>query len=119
MIACLFAGTLISCQDDPPAPPPEPTLPPITQTGENTFGCRIDGEVWLRGGSGFAPILSADFYHNGINILAANYSGNLDHYVRLSFGRVWSDTTFSISNYTSSSDFQYFEYILSDDNTSV
>lgn len=26
---------------------PEPELPPITQSGENTFGCRIDGKVWV------------------------------------------------------------------------
>ena len=25
----------------------DPELPPITQTGEDTFGCLVDGEVWL------------------------------------------------------------------------
>ncbi len=29
---------------------PEPELPPATQTGANTFGCRLNGELWLPGG---------------------------------------------------------------------
>jgi hypothetical protein len=27
--------------------PEEPTLPPITQEGKGTFGCLVNGEVWL------------------------------------------------------------------------
>jgi len=27
--------------------PPSNTLPPITQTGANTFGCKVNGQVWL------------------------------------------------------------------------
>ncbi len=47
----LLAGVFIlscafSCdEDDPPKPPTQ--LPPITQTGAYTFGCLLDGEVWL------------------------------------------------------------------------
>ena len=26
---------------------PPATLPPITQEGKNTFGCKVDGEVWV------------------------------------------------------------------------
>ncbi|RUT72803.1 hypothetical protein [Ancylomarina longa] len=25
----------------------DPQLPPVTQTGENTFGCLVNGEVWI------------------------------------------------------------------------
>ena len=35
---------------DPPLPPAIPywdTLPAITQTGANTFGCLVNGEVWV------------------------------------------------------------------------
>ena len=35
--------------DDPPQ------LPPITQTGEETFGCMINGELWLPHGSFPSP----------------------------------------------------------------
>ena len=40
---CLAACLLSCCKDDTP----EPSLPPITTTGANTFGCRINGKVWL------------------------------------------------------------------------
>jgi len=30
-----------------PETEPENTLPPITQVGANTFGCKVNGEVWL------------------------------------------------------------------------
>lgn len=48
---CLL--TLTAChKDDPaPTPPPPPTdytaLPPATQTGANTFGCKVNGQVWV------------------------------------------------------------------------
>jgi Family of unknown function (DUF6252) len=30
-------------------------LPPATQTGANTFGCKIDGKFWVPGGFGIIP----------------------------------------------------------------
>ncbi len=30
-----------------PDPPPEPTLPPETQTGARTFGCYVNDKLWL------------------------------------------------------------------------
>ena len=37
-----------SCKkDQPPNVLPPDTLPPITQTGANTFGCKINGQVWV------------------------------------------------------------------------
>ena len=43
LIASTFLLLLSCCKDDTP----EPSLPPITTTGANTFGCRINGKVWL------------------------------------------------------------------------
>jgi hypothetical protein len=37
---------LVACELFPEAEP-ENTLPPITQEGANTFGCKVNGEVWL------------------------------------------------------------------------
>jgi hypothetical protein len=37
----LFAAGSCEKEDE------EPQLPPITQTGEDTFGCMVDGEVWM------------------------------------------------------------------------
>jgi len=48
----LFLATTISCcnndDDNPPADPVD-LLPPATQTGAGTFGCLLDGEVFLPG----------------------------------------------------------------------
>jgi len=38
---------LASCKDDIKNVTPEPQLPPITSEGNNTFGCLIDGELFL------------------------------------------------------------------------
>ncbi len=38
----------------------EETLPPETQTGANTFGCLVNGKVWLNGG--YAPFPSSNLY---------------------------------------------------------
>ena len=42
---------LFSIKKDPPS------LPPITTTGENTFGCLVNGEFWLK---------NTQFLHGGI-----------------------------------------------------
>jgi hypothetical protein len=42
---------LYACKKDPPPIPPQiidySVLPPETQTGANTFGCLVDGKVWV------------------------------------------------------------------------
>lgn len=53
-------------------------LPPPTQTGANTFGCKVDGQMWMPSGFGIAitaPILEAR-YSTGrtIFINARNFS---------------------------------------------
>ncbi len=54
MLAILFLAMLIcSCEDnDTPTPtqnkpPTEEQLPPITTTGAGTFGCKVNGKVWV------------------------------------------------------------------------
>ncbi|TRX72186.1 DUF6252 family protein [Carboxylicivirga sp. M1479] len=41
LIGIILMGS--GCEEDDK----KPELPPITQSGENTFGCLVDGEVWL------------------------------------------------------------------------
>src|SRR5690606_7751402 len=53
-ILLIFLTTTISCcnkDDDNPPPDPVDQLPPATQTGAGTFGCLLDGEVFLPGNS--------------------------------------------------------------------
>lgn len=52
LLPLLAAAWLASCHKDPPPntnPPPidYTVLPPITQTGDNTFGCKVNGKVWV------------------------------------------------------------------------
>ena len=46
----LIIAPLLICgncdRNDPPKPKPQ--LPPVTTTGEETFACKINGEVWTR-----------------------------------------------------------------------
>jgi len=46
LLSIIILSTIlaVSCQQEEIAPP---ELPPITQEGANTFGCLINGEVWL------------------------------------------------------------------------
>ena len=45
-LSCLFLAA--SCDPDDEMPPtPEPTLPELTTEGLNTFGCYINGELWV------------------------------------------------------------------------
>ena len=62
----------LKCNKDP-EPPIEPIdqLPPATQTGENTFGCLVDGEVWLPRGSFNFPAIASS-YSNGTFFLKSN-----------------------------------------------
>ncbi len=57
-LLCILAFTVFSCTKNN-----LPELPPATQTGENTFGCKVNGEIWLPKGWGNYPKFSEPFYH--------------------------------------------------------
>jgi len=64
-LICLLS-LFVSCKKDPPAEPEptEPVMPPATQIGANTFGCYIDGELFVanEGGSVWSiPALSGSY----------------------------------------------------------
>jgi len=44
VMACLVSCTIGAVEPDTEK---ESALPPITQTGERTFGCLVNGEVWV------------------------------------------------------------------------
>lgn len=63
--------TFLSCSKD------VIELPPLTQTGENTFGAKLNGEFWVPAGFGIvptAPLLEARFIDDNIKINARNFS---------------------------------------------
>lgn len=54
-ISALFLLALAGCASKE-TPLPAAQLPAATQSGQNTAGCRVDGQVWLPAGGGlFAP----------------------------------------------------------------
>ncbi|TAG01447.1 MAG: hypothetical protein EAZ44_08455 [Cytophagia bacterium] len=54
----------------------EPTLPPETQTGADTFGCILNGQVWTNSprGQGTLPPLECTPEGNGVLTIIARYS---------------------------------------------
>ncbi|OBX26570.1 hypothetical protein LX77_00850 [Gelidibacter algens] len=48
-LLCLFVLTFTSCNNDDDDAPTDPIdqLPPMTQTGENTFGCLVNGKLFV------------------------------------------------------------------------
>jgi hypothetical protein len=73
--------------------PPPNILPPVTQEGKNTFGCKVNGEVWIpyfhcTVFTGSCKELGFDVFHkDSTHQLPLNFS--------LSTRRSTSDTTFS------------------------
>lgn len=58
-----FAVLFITCREDD-------ELPPITREGKSTFGCLVNGKIWLTEGSAFASNTHAEVYcfHDSIAV---------------------------------------------------
>ena len=72
-VLTLFIAACKKNNTTTPTPLPQPTtcdtcLPAITTTGQNTFGCRVNGKVWLPQGGSFQPGVYADLFGNQIGI---------------------------------------------------
>jgi len=71
VVAILLIVTAHSCKQENPAP----TLPPETQEGKHTFGCYVNGRLFVPvpGAAGFgSPFLISDYYlsTNSLTIIA-------------------------------------------------
>ncbi|MEZ4856437.1 MAG: hypothetical protein R2812_08200 [Gelidibacter sp.] len=80
LLLCMLAVTLSCCNknDDQPANPID-QLPPATQTGANTFGCLLDGEVFLpdnlpNSTNCFYQLVNGGYY---FTVRATNYQSDL------------------------------------------
>jgi len=76
LLTCLLAVPLLWGGCETTTPTPEQQLPGLTTTGENTFGCLVNGEAWLpEGGNPFGPgsKLTSQF-HRPTNRLAIGAS---------------------------------------------
>ena len=73
LLLLTLAFLAFSCKKDPPIhEPTEPVIPPLTHQGLNTFGCYIDGELFVANdGDGYwdLPALSGSFDEGTRNLL--------------------------------------------------
>ena len=93
---CLLALSLIfSCQKTDPEPSnyvqptnPYQTLPEITQEGKNTFGCLVNGVVWVPRVELFVPWYTLDFQFNtgNGNITCRVLTTTQDDFLQVTFG---------------------------------
>jgi hypothetical protein len=114
---CQFIFLVIllgSCKKDPPAAiNPQPNaplqLPPATQVGNNTFGCILNGKVWLPW-NGTNPPTQVTYINHKLAITAWNmrtYGGGIFY---LSCSNITKDTSIVISNDNANNQNQLFAY---------
>ena len=72
LITIFCTGMMCECDDEPG----EPQLPPETTTGENTFGCLVNGKVWRNGGVGFPNYSLAVQQLNDTSVIIQAYRDN-------------------------------------------
>jgi hypothetical protein len=81
----VFSMMLVSC-DSCYDPNPEPQLPAITMEGKNTFGCKINGEVWLPykqfGDVSTGPILFY-YYNTKKELYVGAQNTNYNEFIKL------------------------------------
>jgi hypothetical protein len=100
IIFFLLFSVAMQCRKEKNTPPVE--LPPITQEGKNTFGCKVNGEIWV-------PYSECSFSGNPCGELFANVyrtqpSEMLPFSFSLAFGKDAKDNTstaFSIQSKSS------------------
>ena len=97
-----FLLLLTQCKQDPPMVEPEPdppSLPPITTTGQNTFGCLVNGEVWLPEGNrpGFLPNLVV--FYNGMtfNINAVRITEDVDQDIGIGIDTLNEESVYKLT----------------------
>ncbi|KAA3633137.1 MAG: hypothetical protein DWQ02_13655 [Bacteroidetes bacterium] len=82
-----------------------PELPPITTEGKNTFGCRVNGEIWLpeapwdlMGGGALNPYYN--IHVGGLNIAATKEISDTDIYqsISLSGNDIWDTGEFNYNH---------------------
>ena len=92
----ILSAFLTGCDRDKDSTTKKDVLPAITQEGKNTFGCKVNGEVWLPQASSNKLTSS---YQNGVFIM--NAIRNTDDYSE-GFGisqYFLQETIFNLNNY--------------------
>jgi hypothetical protein len=66
---CLLLASSLFLSSCFKLPPPEPKLPPVTQIGADTFGCKVNGKVWV------ATWKDAGFAASAVTLEIDRYNG--------------------------------------------
>ena len=81
-------------------PDPLSQLPPATQTGANTFGCLVNGQLYLPGGnngtSNYAVLYESGPRGANLNILTYRVKDKGRQYINLSCGPITQAQRFSL-----------------------
>lgn len=81
----------MACSDDDDAMTPVACLPPATQTGENTFGCLINGKPWV---AEIEPgVISASLRSLDMNYDETGFGDFYDNKWRMDANLIWEDST--------------------------
>jgi Family of unknown function (DUF6252) len=103
--------SLLGCKKHKTSGNPLDQLPPETQTGANTFGCLVDGKVFLPEGPSLSPILQCAYQYLNTNYsqgyffqLSAKEKGNKEcELFSISLGtdslEIFENKTYQLVNY--------------------
>jgi hypothetical protein len=102
----LLKITCTGCED--PLPQPADVLPPVTTEGKGTFGCKVNGKVWVKHGS-----LNCDWYLfkdiPSLNGSFAVSSKNFEETISVYHEKIWSKGIYKLDSFISfGNDRHYF-----------
>lgn len=100
-LALLLLTQCSKCKNDPTPADPTSQLPPATQTGANTFGCLVNGQVYIPGGnagpSNFGVLYELGPMGANLNIQTYRINKNGRQYINLSCGPVTQVRAYSLN----------------------
>lgn len=79
----------------------EDTLPLETQEGKNTFGCLVNGELWLKGGAFSFPVPNMGVYvtKNNVGITASRFGDHLFQSISMDVNAPINIGTYRLNSY--------------------
>ncbi|RYU81816.1 hypothetical protein [Hymenobacter persicinus] len=100
-LALLLLTQCSKCKNDPRPVDPVSQLPPATQTGANTFGCLVNGQLYTPKGyagvSNFAVLYEPGPTGANLNILTYRITSTGRQYLVVACGPITQPRTFSLS----------------------
>ena len=76
----------------------EPNLPAATQTGAKTFGCRVNGKVWVAEAPFPLHRLTSYYYNGAICVRATLLKGNINQTIFIYRDSVFKPGTYILNN---------------------